>query len=571
MENWMVYSKKADFKALADKFGIDPVMARIIRNRDIVLEEDYDMFLNGSISSLHNPRLLKDMDKAISIIKTKVTQGCKMRIIGDYDIDGICSIYILLTGLKRIGANVDYEIPHRVEDGYGINTRLVDKAFEDGVDTIITCDNGIAAIEQINYAKKLGMAVIVTDHHDIPYKEENGKKEYLSSNADAIVNPKQEKCKYPFKEMCGAVVVFKLVEILYEEYGISKEEFTTLYQWAAVATIGDVMPLLNENRIIVKKGLALLNNTDNTGFKYLILANELENKTLQAYHIGFILGPCLNASGRLDTAKYALELLYENDDAKAFALALKLKELNEERKQLTKQGVDLAIESINKQHKDGDRVYVIYLPDCHESIAGIIAGRIKEMYYRPTIVLTNREMTKCSARSIEGYNIYEEINKCAHLLEKFGGHPMAAGMSLKEENIEEFRRLLNANCTLSEKELTKTIWIDVPMPYEYASQKLIEQLKSLEPFGNGNPKPVFADKNLKLKEKKVLGSSRNVLKLSFETENGYYANAVYFCEADVVNETLEIGKKYAVLYYPDLNTFNDKVSIQMVVQSIKLC
>ncbi len=569
MENWMVYSKKADFNGLSSKFGIDPVVARVLRNRDLVSDEDYDMYLNGNINSLHNPRLLKDIDKAVDIIKSKIKEGKRLRIIGDYDIDGICSIYILLQGLKRIGANVDYEIPHRVEDGYGINTRLIDVAYNDGIDTIVTCDNGIAAIDQINYAKQLGMTVIVTDHHDIPFVENEGKKQYLSSNADAIINPKQKECPYPFKELCGAVVAFKLVQVLYEEFCVPYEEFKTLFQWAAIATVGDIMVLLDENRIIVKEGLKLLNNTDNLGFRKLIEAVQLENKKLNAYHIGFVLGPCLNASGRLETAKHALEMLMATDSKIATEFAIKLKDMNEERKLLTTQGVEKAIEAIEKQHKESDRVYVIHIPECHESIAGIVAGRIKEIYYKPTIVLTNTGMSKGSARSIEGYNIYDEINKCSHLLEKFGGHPMAAGMSLKEENIEEFRRLLNENCILTEKELTKKVWIDVAMPLEYVSEKLVNQLEVLEPFGNGNPKPVFADKNLKLCEKRILGANKNALKLVFETSNGYRYQAIYFGEAIDMHDQLVVGNTYSMLYYPTINEFNNRVTVQMTVLSIR--
>ena len=489
MSKWMVYAKKADFKAIAARYGIDQVIARIIRNRDVCTNEEIDMYLGGDISSMHDAHLLKDADKAADIIIDKINHRKHIRIVGDYDIDGVCSVTILLKGLKKAGADVDYTVPDRIADGYGINENIINHAIEDGIDTIVTCDNGIAAIPQINYAKENNMTVIVTDHHDIPFKEENGEKVFLESDADAIVNPKQKECKYPFKMLCGATVAYKLIEIIYERLNLNPEDLNEYRQLASIATIGDVVDLEDENRVLVKFGLSTLKNTKNTGIRALVDACQIDIASLSSYHIGFVIGPCLNAGGRLETARHAVSLLLEENPGEARAKAEKLRSLNEERKDMTEKEAAKAIDMVENTELINDNVLVVYLPECHESVAGIIAGRVKEYFYRPTFVITDAaEGAKGSGRSIEGYNMFEEITRCGYLLNKFGGHPMAAGISLDKENIDEFRWQLNHNQKLTKEQLTPVTWIDVPMPLSYAGFPLIEQLKLLEPFGKGNEK-----------------------------------------------------------------------------------
>ncbi|SEW24230.1 single-stranded-DNA-specific exonuclease RecJ [[Clostridium] fimetarium] len=564
MSIWKVYAKKADFYEIGKKYNIDPVVARVIRNRDVIGETDIEMYLsNGQdcYKILHNPRTLLDMDKAVSIIKEKISSNSKIRIIGDYDIDGICSIYILYKALEKIGADVDYVIPHRIVDGYGINENLILQAKEDGIDTIITCDNGIAAIDQIAYGKKLGMTMIITDHHDIPYIEDNNEKIYLSSKADAIINPKQIECTYPFKVLCGAGVAFKLVQVLYEEYEIPDLELSELIEFAAIATIGDIVDLKDENRVIVKLGLNKIKNTKNLGLKALIDLCGIDMENISTYHIGFIIGPCLNASGRLDTANRALQMLLEKDEKKAYELAGDLKALNDERKDMTQKELLKGLDIVEKDSLNNDNVLVVYLPDCHESLAGIIAGRIREKYYKPTIVLTNAEEgVKGSGRSIDGYNMFEEINKCKDLLIKFGGHPMAAGMSLSEENVENFRKKLNDCANLSESDLTKVTWIDVAMPVDYVTMDLVKQLSVLEPFGKSNEKPIFADNNLIVKNAYLIGKNKNVLKITLENERGNIIEAISFRASQ---ENLPVrGDKKSILYYPNINLYNGRTSLQ---------
>jgi len=564
MSIWKVYAKKADFYEIGKKYNIDPVVARVIRNRDVIGETDIEMYLsNGQdcFKILHNPRTLLNMEKAVSIIKEKISSNSKIRIIGDYDIDGICSIYILYKALEKIGADVDYVIPHRIVDGYGINENLILQAKEDGIDTIITCDNGIAAIDQISYAKKLGMTMIITDHHDIPYIEENNEKIYLSSKADAIINPKQIECTYPFKVLCGAGVAFKLVQVLYEEYEIPESELSELIEFVAIATIGDIVDLKDENRVIVKLGLNKIKNTKNLGLKALIDLCGIDIENISTYHIGFIIGPCLNASGRLDTANRALQMLLEKDEKKAYELAGDLKALNDERKDMTQKELLKGLDIVEKDSLNNDNVLVVYLPECHESLAGIIAGRIREKYYKPTIVLTNAEEgVKGSGRSIDGYNMFEEINKCKELLIKFGGHPMAAGMSLSEENVENFRKKLNDCANLSESDLTKVTWIDVAMPVDYVTMDLVKQLSVLEPFGKSNEKPIFADNNLIVKNAYLIGKNKNVLKITLENERGNIIEAISF---RVSQENLPVrGDKKSILYYPNINLYNGRTSLQ---------
>ena len=571
MEKWVVSAKKADFQQIANKFGIDPVVARLIRNREQITDEEIDTYLRGKITQLHSWKLLKGMESLLDILTEKIKEQKKIRIIGDYDIDGVCSTYILLKGLKRAGAAVDVDIPDRMKDGYGISRELIDLAKEAGTDTIITCDNGISAIEQIAYAKELGMTVLVTDHHEVPYEEqEDGSIRTFLPDADAIVNPKQEDCGYPFKGICGGMVAFKVICGLYEKLGIPFKEAEELIPFAAIATVGDVMDLVDENRILVKDGLRRLQNPENEGLKALIRVNNLENREITAYHIGFVLGPCMNASGRLSTAKRALQLLLSQDVKEASVLAEDLKNLNDSRKDMTAKGVEQAVELVETTDLLYDRVLVIYLPDCHESLAGIIAGRIRERYTRPVFVLTRAEEgVKGSGRSIEAYHMFQEMVKCKELLTKFGGHPMAAGLSLPEENVEAFRRKLNENCVLTQEDMIEKIVIDVPMPMSYVTIPLIRQLSQLEPFGKGNTKPVFAQKKLRFTDCRVFGKNRNVVKMQGKDEFGFTAECIWFGDGDDFLEKLREKECWDVIYYPSVNVFRGRESIEMVIQNIR--
>ena len=549
--DWRVYAKRADFKGIAGKYGIDQVIARIIRNRDICGDAAIDMYLNGDINDMHNPESMKDAALSVDIITQKIKDKCKIRIIGDYDIDGICSIYILYKGLMAAGADVDYVVPHRINDGYGINEHLIDNAINEGIDTIITCDNGIAAYNQVKYAKENGLTVIVTDHHDVPFDEVNGVKEYRVPPADAVVNPKQEDCQYPFRLLCGAGVAYKLISLIYERLRIDTKDMEEYREFMAIATVGDIVDLIDENRVVVKYGLKHIAHTVNTGLKALVEECGVDINNISSYHIGFVIGPCLNASGRLDTARKAIELMLCKNTEEAHNMARELITLNTERKQMTEDETAKAIELVEKNDMLKDRVLVIYLPDCHESIAGIIAGRIKERYYRPTFVITNAEEgAKGSGRSIEGYNMYEEINKCKNVLTKYGGHPMAAGLSLETADIDVFRKMLNDNATLDDSDLIPKTWIDVPMPVGYASMGLVGQLKLLEPFGRGNEKPVFADRDLYVKTASIIGKNRNVLKMQLETKEGYIVQAVQFGISDK-DPVPKAGSRILIVYYPD--------------------
>lgn len=568
MSKWMVYAKKADFKAVAERFGVDQVVARIMRNRELCTQEQFEMYLNGSIEQLHPAKQLKDAVSAVDIIVEKIQKGVLMRIIGDYDIDGVCSICILYKALRAAGAVVDYVVPHRILDGYGISEKLIDNAISDGVDTIITCDNGIAAIGQINYAKAKGMTVIVTDHHDIPFEEDENGKVFLRSQADAVVNPKQPDCTYPFDRLCGAGVACKVVELLYDRLSLNPADLEEYRQLAAVATVGDVVDLQDENRILVKYGLAGMGHTRNAGLKALAECCQLDIAHLSAYHIGFVIGPCLNASGRLDTAMKAIELLLEENPGEAYVKAQELMSFNDERKKLTEEEAAKAVELVENSKMREDSVLVVYLPECHESVAGIIAGRLREHFYRPSFVITDAlEGAKGSGRSIEGYNMFEEISKCSHLLNKFGGHPMAAGVSLDRENIDEFRWLLNQNQKLTAEELTPVTWIDVPMPVDYVNMPLIEQLKVLEPFGKGNEKPIFADRELTVRTANIIGKNANVLKMQLESAGGQLVEAIQF-RADALQVPVR-GQKISIVYYPDINEYQGRRSIQFVVQEWK--
>lgn len=566
---WMVYAKKADFKQIASEYGIDQVLARIIRNRDICGSKDIDMYLNGNLNDIHNPHSMKDADKFVDIITKKIEEHKPVRIIGDYDIDGICSIYILFCGLKAAGADVDYVVPHRINDGYGINEHLIDNAINEGIDTIVTCDNGIAAYNQVRYAKDNGITMIVTDHHDVPFEIKDDKKVYIVPPADAVINPKQADCDYPFKLLCGAGVAYKLISLLYDRLGFDKKELEDYIEFMAIATVGDIVDLIDENRIVVKYGLKHIAHTKNTGLRALIEECQLDINNISSYHIGFVIGPCLNASGRLDTARQAIELMLCNDNEKAHNMAKELIALNNERKSMTEQETQKAIELVENTGLLKDRVLVIYLKDCHESIAGIIAGRIKERYYRPTFVITNAEDgAKGSGRSIEGYNMYEEINKCKNVLTKYGGHPMAAGLSLAISDIDIFRKMLNDNAILTDEDLIPKMWIDVPMPVSYANIRLVNQLKLLEPFGKGNEKPVFADRNLYVKTASVIGKNKNVLRCQLETEDGTYVPAVQF-GINNIDDIPRAGMRISIIYYPDINTFNGIMSLQIIIKEWK--
>lgn len=568
MEKWMVYNKKADFQKIGSEFGIDPVIARLIRNRDIQDMKEIRSYLYGTLAEIPSPWKMKDMERAVQILQKKITQKKKIRIIGDYDIDGVTATCILLKGLKRLNANVDTYIPDRVKDGYGMHEQLIDKALEDGIDTILTCDNGIAAAAEIEYAKKEGLTVIVTDHHDIPFRDTEDGRIWIIPKADAVVNPKQNDCLYPNKNICGAVVAWKLIWALYERLGIDSDEIWDFLELAAIATVGDVMDLQGENRIIVKEGLKKLSSTSFEGLKALICVNNLEGAEITAYHVGFVIGPCINASGRLDTAARSLELLLADNMEDAMKLADDLYDLNQSRKAMTEQGKGQAIQSIEENNLGKDRVLVVYLPDCHESLAGIIAGRIREAYNKPVFVLTKgSDGVKGSGRSIEAYSMYEELVKCSDLLMQFGGHPMAAGLSMEEKNVELFRIRLNDNCTLTEQDLIPKIMIDVPMPISYLSKKLTEQLKVLEPFGKGNSKPLFAQKNLRAVGIRVFGRNRNVAKMLLIDGNGIKMDAVYFGEAQEFVDFVQAHDTISVTYYPEINVFQGRENLQVVIKN----
>ena len=571
MQKWRVYSKKADFDAIGSRFNIDPVTARIIRNRDVTDMENVDMYLNGTLDSLHDPMMMKDMDKAVSVIASSIRDNKHIRIIGDYDIDGICSIYILFKGLKICGADVDYEVPDRITDGYGINENLIKQAHEAGVEVIITCDNGIAAASQIDYANELGMTVVITDHHDVPYEETDNGRRYIIPKAAAVVDPKQNDCRYPFKMLCGAGIAYKFIGCMVKEFQTGDSIMPELLQFAAIATVGDIVDILDENRIIVKEGLKLIANTGNYGLNALMAVTGVSRESINAYHIGFVLGPCLNASGRLDSAKRALKMLVTDDRAEAERHAGELKDLNEERKKLTSEAVDKAVDMVENSSLKDDKVLVIFLPDCHESIAGIVAGRIREKYYKPVIVLTRGEQeAKGSARSIESYNMFEKLSECKDLFTRFGGHPMAAGLSLPEENIPEFRSRINEHCNLSEEDLTETVWIDVPMPLEYINEKLILELGGLEPFGKANPKPVFADKNISIRNIRAIGKDKQYTRMTITKDSGIVIDAVGFFPCTELETVYNKNGRISCTYYPEINEFRDKKQIQVCVTGYRI-
>ena len=567
MEKWMVAAKRADFKGIGERFGIDQVTARIIRNRDVIGEKAIEKYLHGSRKDFYSPWLLKDMEKAVAILQEKIENRNRIRIIGDYDIDGVMSTYILLESLRGLGCDVDMMIPNRITDGYGINEHLIEQAWQEGRDTIITCDNGIAAVTQIRKAKDLGMTVIVTDHHEVPFEDLEGERKEILPPADAIVNPKQKACSYPFAGLCGAVVAMKVMEALYEKMAPEVDLVDKMLPFAGIATIGDVMDLQDENRILVKEGLQRLHHTTNLGLQELIRVNNLEPENISPYHIGFILGPCLNASGRLDTAKRALQLLLADSREEAAVLADDLKNLNESRKEMTAQGLEKAIEQVESTSMMEDTVLVVFLPECHESLAGIIAGRLRERYHKPSFVLTRgEEGVKGSGRSIESYSMYEKLCECKEYLTKFGGHPMAAGLSLEEENVERFRRKLNEQSGLTEEDLVEKVTIDVPMPIHYIRKDLVQELSLLEPFGKGNEKPLFAQKNLWVSQMRVFGKNRNVVKMRLTDENEYPMDGVYFGNGDEFAEEGRGKRKISIVYYPDINMYQGRESLQVIIR-----
>lgn len=585
-EKWLLRNRKVDLKAMSDKYKISQLLCKLMVNRDITDDNIINSYINPVYENLHSPKTMKDIALAVDIIKRKIQENKKIRIIGDYDVDGIISVFILYTALKECGANVDYEIPDRIKDGYGINENIVKTASDEDIDTIITCDNGISAIDQIQYAKNLGLTVIVTDHHDVPFVEENGVRTFISSQADAIINPKQIECEYEFKSICGAGVAFKLMEVLYEELGMNKEECYKLIEFVAIATVCDVVDLIDENRIFVKNGLNMLNNTTNIGIKALKKASGLEDKEITAYHLGFVIGPCLNASGRLDSAKKGLELLLMENYEEAENLAQEIVDLNDARKKMTKEGVDRAINIIDSTEIANDKILVVYIPDIHESLAGIVAGRIKEKYNKPTIILTkSEEGVKGSARSIEEYNMFEGLLACKELLDKFGGHPMAAGLSLQEDKVDELRKELNNKCKLTDEDLTRKIMIDASLPLEYLNINLIKELDVLEPFGKGNAKPVFGVRDAKVTKAMLLGKDKNILKLRLLTNNNLTIDAMIF--NDLENFENKVIEKYGnegldnlynkfnnnismdFTFYPSINEWNGNKSIQIIVNGIR--
>ena len=566
MQLWFITMKKADFNRIGEKYHISPIVARLIRNRDIIGDDAIDFYLNGTIADLYDGMLMKDMDCAVEILAEKIREEKRIRVIGDYDIDGVNATYILQEGLSGLGADVDTDIPDRIKDGYGLNRMLIDRAIDDGIDTIVTCDNGIAASEEIAYAKDNGLTVVVTDHHEVPYIEMDGEKEYILPKADAVVDPHRPDCGYPFKGLCGAAVAYKLVEALYNVMQRDPEDVDYLMENVAIATVGDVMDLIGENRIFVKQGLEMLKRTQNPGLKALIECTGIDVDRLNAYHIGFVIGPCINASGRLDTAKRALELLNARTRRDAVMLAEDLKALNDSRKEMTERGVAEAVNLIETTSLKDDRVLVVYLPDCHESIAGIIAGRIRERYYRPVFVLTKAEDgVKGSGRSIEAYDMFAQMCRCRALFTKFGGHKLAAGLSLEEGNVQRFRETINTLCDLTEEDLQEKVSIDMQLPFPYITEQLVQELELLEPFGKGNPKPLFAGKDLRVISPRIFGKNRNVLKCRLEDMQGNQMEAVYFGDVEKCLKTMEEKKIMAFTYYPSVNEYMGRRTMQVTI------
>lgn len=571
MERWVLLRKGADFEAISRKYGISRRLAALIRNREVIGDEAVNAYLNGTLADFYDGMLMKDMDRAVELLLEKIREHKRIRVIGDYDIDGVNAVYILLEGLEALGADVDSDIPDRMEDGYGLNVTLIERAYKAGVDTIITCDNGIAAGDEIAYGKSLGMSVIVTDHHEVPYEDTEDGRKYMLPPADAVVDPKREDCGYPFPGLCGAAVAYKLVEALHEAFGRDVEDMDYLIENVAIATVGDVMDLTGENRVFVKEGLSMLKRTANPGLRALINCTGIRKENLSAYHIGFILGPCINAGGRLDTAKRALLLLRARQKKEADILAGELKALNDSRKDMTVKAVEQAVSLVEESNLKEDRVLVIYLPDCHESLAGIVAGKVRERFYKPVFILTDaKEGVKGSGRSIDAYSMYEELSKCRHLFTRYGGHRLAAGISLSPENVDELRRLLNENCTLSEEDLTEKVVIDMEFPFSGVTEEFIEELTLLEPFGKGNTKPVFAGRDILFSDIHIIGKNRNTLKARATDHTGVSLEALYFGDVLSFQRTLEEkNNRVSVTYYPGVNEYMGRRNVQVIITHYK--
>lgn len=571
MERWVLLRKGADFEAISRKYGISRRLAALIRNREVIGDEAVNAYLNGTLADFYDGMLMKDMDRAVELLLEKIREHKRIRVIGDYDIDGVNAVYILLEGLEALGADVDSDIPDRMEDGYGLNVTLIERAYKAGVDTIITCDNGIAAGDEIAYGKSLGMSVIVTDHHEVSYEDTEDGRKYMLPPADAVVDPKREDCGYPFPGLCGAAVAYKLVEALHEAFGRDVEDMDYLIENVAIATVGDVMDLTGENRVFVKEGLSMLKRTANPGLRALINCTGIRKENLSAYHIGFILGPCINAGGRLDTAKRALLLLRARQKKEADILAGELKALNDSRKDMTVKAVEQAVSLVEESNLKEDRVLVIYLPDCHESLAGIVAGKVRERFYKPVFILTDaKEGVKGSGRSIDAYSMYEELSKCRHLFTRYGGHRLAAGISLSPENVDELRRLLNENCTLSEEDLTEKVVIDMELPFSGVTEEFIEELTLLEPFGKGNTKPVFAGRDILFSDIHIIGKNRNTLKARATDHTGVSLEALYFGDVLSFQRTLEEkNNRVSVTYYPGVNEYMGRRNVQVIITHYK--
>ena len=614
MEKWLVQGKKLDFDEYAKEFGITPVVTRIIRNRNIVTKEEYKEYLECDLNKVESPFALKGMREGIKTIADSINRKEKIRIIGDYDIDGICSGYILTKGLKKFGADADFDVPDRITDGYGLNERLIEKAKDDNVNLIITCDNGIAAASQIKYAYELGMKVIVTDHHEVPFNVRyDGTKEYILPEAEAVIDHKQPDCMYKFKELCGAGVAYKLLKGFYQavikdnsvrintikDYSVFENEdefFKEFLVFAAIATVGDIVDLVGENRTIVKNGLRYIKSINNPGLSALIRANELDNRPIVSYHISFIIGPCINAGGRLDTAKKAFNLFMCDDVDEAEIQAGELKALNDERKDLTLKYTEEAVKIVEESDSfKKDKVLVLYLQGCHESIAGIIAGKLKETFYKPTFVFTDSEEgLKGSGRSVEDYNMYEEMvlaeatygkenGTNEPLMKKYGGHKMAAGLSIEKDRLNDFRRILNNSNGITDEMLVKKVWIDVAMPFECITERIIDELNILEPFGKANERPVFAEKCPEILSIKINGKNRNVVAIKMKNRSGFSMDGTIFMDGDrFINELQEkFGKseveaalngrknniKMNVIYYPEINEFRGYRNIRVVIKN----
>ncbi|MCR4651202.1 MAG: single-stranded-DNA-specific exonuclease RecJ [Lachnospiraceae bacterium] len=584
MAKWTITAKGADFGAIASHFGIDPVVARVIRNRDLITNEEIDMFLNGTENDEHDPKLLNDLELAVGYIKENIDHGKKIRVIGDYDVDGVTATAILVKGITAFGGRVDYRLPNRITDGYGINERLVRDAIEDRVDCIITCDNGIAASEVLELAESNGIMCILTDHHEVPYTDVNGEREYIIPRVHAVIDPKRPDNTYPYPNICGAMVAYKLIQELLEGTA-QRDILQELTELAALGTVCDVMELRDENRVLVKRALSLMCNSSNIGLRTLFTVTGCENKPIKAGTLGFIAGPCINAAGRLEDASEPVELLLTEDEGKAVKIATELKNLNDLRKEMTEKGVSRAIEIIEEDKIYNRTVMIIYIPGLHESLAGIVAGRIRERYYHPVIVLTDSDdMIKGSGRSIEAYDMFGELNKVKDLFTHFGGHKMAAGMSLDKNKLYELERRLNENPPIGMDECEERIRIDVVMPLEYVSQKLIDDISLLEPFGTGNPKPVFAERNLQFLHGRRMGALGNMARFRVRTERNGEFDIVRFRNLDILLDYIRdkfgdkavedlFGAGYRetspvrlnVIYTPEINEYRGQKNISFIM------